>query len=173
MIQKIINMFEHFKEVTHFILLDDANENLEYKEERLNHAIELQKDGFVRYIIITGGYGKKAQNSDSWIAKQYVLEMGVPESAIYIEENSKKTKENLYYAKKIMDSHNMHTALVVSDPIHMKRAMLIAKDCKMTAYPSPTPTSMYRSVRTKISFLNKEILYYLGYDIERIFTKKN
>lgn len=40
MIQKIINMFEHFKEIAHFILLDDANKDLENKEERLNHAIE-------------------------------------------------------------------------------------------------------------------------------------
>ena len=40
MIQKIINMFEHFKEVAHFILLDDANEDLENKEKQLNYAIE-------------------------------------------------------------------------------------------------------------------------------------
>ena len=40
MIQKIINMLDHFKDVAHYILLDDANKDLENKEERLNHAIE-------------------------------------------------------------------------------------------------------------------------------------
>ena len=33
-------MLEHFKDVAHYILLDDANEDLENKEERLNYAIE-------------------------------------------------------------------------------------------------------------------------------------
>lgn len=40
MIQKIINMLERFKDTVHYILLDDANKDLENKEERLNHAIE-------------------------------------------------------------------------------------------------------------------------------------
>ena len=40
MIQKIIDMLEHFKDVAHYILLDDANKDLENKEKRLDHAIE-------------------------------------------------------------------------------------------------------------------------------------
>ena len=40
MIQKIIDMLEHFKDVAHYILLNDTNKDLENKEEQLNHAIE-------------------------------------------------------------------------------------------------------------------------------------
>ena len=68
-----------------------------------------------------------------------------------------------------MDEKNMETALVVSDPLHMKRAMLYAEDLGMEAYSSPTPTSLYRSWKTKLPFLAREEFYYIGYKLTRIF----
>jgi uncharacterized SAM-binding protein YcdF (DUF218 family) len=70
-------------------------------------------------------------------------------------------------AKKIMDGHNLDTALIVSDPLHMKRAMLYAHDHEMKAYSSPTPTSLYRSWKTKLPFLAREVFYYTGYRLVR------
>ena len=57
----------------------------------------------------------------------------------------------------------------MSDPLHMKRAMLMCEDYGITAYSSPTPTSMYRSLKTKLTFLLREEYFYIGYRIERIF----
>lgn len=62
-------------------------------------------------------------------------------------------------------------ALIVSDPLHMKRAMLYAKDFGITAYSSPTPTTLYRSRKTKASFLMREVFYYSGYRLTRMFRR--
>lgn len=137
--------------------------------ERLHHGIWLFENGYVDYLILTGGMGEGNTVSDASAAKQYALEQGVPEQAILIEERSTITEENLEYAKEIMDAHFMDTAILVSDPLHMKRAMLMAKDYGITAYSSPTPTTMYRSAKTQLPFLAREVYFYIGYCVVRLF----
>ena len=137
--------------------------------ERINHGIWLFENEYVDYLILTGGVGKGNEKSDAYVAKQYAIEKGVPEQVILIEEKSKITEENLEYAKEIMDAFSMDTAIIVSDPLHMKRAMLMAKDYGIEACSSPTPTTMYKSAKTQIPFLAREVFFYIGYSIVRVF----
>lgn len=137
--------------------------------ERINHAITLYEEGTVDYIILTGGFGDGSFKSDSQVAKEYALSQGIPEESILIEEKSTITEENLEFSKEIMDENNLKTAIIVSDPLHMKRAMLMAKDYNITALSSPTPTSMYKSLKTKIPFLLREEFFYVGYCVVRVF----
>ena len=137
--------------------------------ERINHGIWLFENGYVDYLILTGGVGKGNEKSDAYVAKQYAIEKGVPEQVILIEEKSKITEENLEYAKEIMDAFSMDTAIIVSDPLHMKRAMLMASDYGIDACSSPTPTTMYKSTKTQIPFLAREVFFYIGYSIVRVF----
>jgi len=62
----------------------------------------------------------------------------------------------------------MDTAIIVSDPLHMKRAILMAKDYGIEACSSPTPTTMYKSAKTQIPFLAREVFFYIGYPIVRV-----
>ena len=137
--------------------------------ERINHGIWLYDNGYVDYLILTGGTGDGNAISDALAAKNYAIDMGIPDHKIFIEEQSTITEENLQNAKKIMDENALETAIIVSDPLHMKRAMLMAKDYGITAYTSPTATSMYKSLKTKIPFLLREEFFYIGYRIVRIF----
>ena len=137
--------------------------------ERINHGIWLYENDYVDYLILTGGIGEGNTLSDAYIAKQYAVSKNVPEEAIFIEEKSTITEENLEYSKDIMDDNSFTTAIIVSDPLHMKRAMLMAEDYGITAYSSPTPTTMYRSFGTKFSFLVREEFFYIGYSVVRIF----
>lgn len=137
--------------------------------ERINHGIWLYENGYVDYLILTGGVGDGNQVSDAYTAKQYALSQSVPEEVILIEEQSVITEENLRYAKQIMDEHSFDTAILVSDPLHMKRAMLMAEDYGIHACSSPTPTTMYQSLKTQIPFLLREVFFYIGYSIVRIF----
>lgn len=137
--------------------------------ERINHGIWLYENGYADYIIFTGGYGEGSSVSESGAAKIYALSQGVPEDVIFIEEKSRITEENMKYAKEIMDEHSWETVILVSDPLHMRRAMTIARDYGLSALSSPTPTSMYRSLKTQIPFLLREEFYYVGYLVVRIF----
>ena len=137
--------------------------------ERLNHGIWLYENSYVTAIIVTGGIGDDNVKSDAEIAQQYLLQQGIPEGNIYLEEESTITQENISNAKIIMDDNSFETAIIVSDPLHMKRAMLMASDYGIEAYSSPTPTSMYRSWKTKIPFLCREEFFYVGYRFYRVF----
>lgn len=136
--------------------------------ERINHGIWLYENGYVEKLILTGGYGEGSSISDAAAAGRYAVSAGVPETDILIEERSTITQENLLYAKELMDEAGYETALIVSDPLHMKRAMLLAKDTGLEAYSSPTPTSRYKSFRTKGKFLAREVFYYIGYQACRL-----
>ena len=131
--------------------------------ERINHGIWLYNQGYVKYLILTGGTGEENEISDAMAARNYAIDMGVPEHLIFIEERSTITEENLQNAKMIMDENGWSSAIIVSDPLHMKRAMLMAKDFGIDAYSSPTTTSMYQSLKTKLPFLAREEFFYIGY----------
>lgn len=139
--------------------------------ERIHHGIWLYQNGYVDTLIFTGGVGEGNIRSDAWVAGQYVIEQGVPEEHILLEEKSTITQENIANAKKIMDENGYRTAIIVSDPLHMKRAMLMARDYGIEAYSSPTPTSRYISLKTKIPFLAREEFFYIGYKVYRMVGK--
>lgn len=140
----------------------------EVYKQRLNHAIILYKNNTIDMIIVTGGKAKGNKDSDAFMAKQYLLEEGVPEKSILLEEESVITQENLQNSLKIMLDNELETALIISDPLHMKRAMLMAKDLEMDAYSSSTKTSAYKSLKTKIPFLGRETFFYIGYKWYRL-----
>ena len=138
-------------------------------KERINHAILLYKNDSVDFLIFTGGIGEGKEFSEAEVGKRYAIENGVPESKISIEEKSTITDENLKFAKEIMNQNKFSKALIVSDPLHMKRAMLMAKNHHIDAYSSPTKTSRYISVKSKFGFVMRETFFYIGYKIHRIF----
>jgi len=129
-------------------------------KERINHSILLYNNGIVNKIILTGGFGKGQKQSDSQTAKYYAIEKGIPEENIIIEEKSKYTTENLEQSKQIMDSLGMKSALIVSDPLHMKRAIKLAENYGIVCKSSPTKTTMYKSTYPKIKQLLYETFYF-------------
>lgn len=128
-------------------------------KERLNHAYYLYKQGVVDYILLTGGFLPDASESESHIAKLYLLSKGLPDSVIFMEQVSQNTLQNLVNAKKEMQKHQLNSALIVSDPLHMKRAMRFAESLEIEALSSPTQTSMFRSKSSRIKFLLSESLF--------------
>lgn len=139
--------------------------------ERLHHAVTLYKGGYSDTIVLTGGYSPGNEQSDACIAGAYLLSLGIPEDAILLEERSTITQENLEYSREIMENEGFSTCILVSDPLHTKRSMTMAKDYEIDALPSPTPTTRYRTWRTKLPFLARETFFYVGYQVYRFFVK--
>ena len=77
-----------------------------------------------------------------------------------LEPFSRITFENLKYAKQIAESQGLRSFLIVSDPLHMRRAMRMAADLRMNARPSATPSSRYTSLRMRLWFLSRETYFY-------------
>ncbi len=139
--------------------------------ERINHALELYHDGRVRRLIFTGGQGGGDELAEAIVAQRYAVEHGVPEDDILTETRSRTTEQNLYYAiNQAAVGHDLIRFFIVSDPLHMKRAMRMAHDMGMDAYPSPTPTTRYQSKKSQFRFLVRETYFYLTYSLRRAFN---
>ena len=131
--------------------------------ERINHAIWLYENDYVDTIIFTGGKGKGDKFAESEVARDYAIQNNVHSEDILIETKSSITEENLQYAYDIAVEHNFNTFAIVSDPLHMKRAILMAENTGMEAYSSPTQSSAYQTWKSKSAFFLRELFFYIGY----------
>jgi uncharacterized SAM-binding protein YcdF (DUF218 family) len=131
--------------------------------ERINHAINLYRQGIVENIIFTGGLAGNDSLAESEAAREYALAQGVPAERIFIETESYSTCRNLLGAKRIIEENGMDQVLIVSDPLHMRRTMWLAESIGLQALSSPTPTSRYRSFDRKAAFLMREVYSYGAY----------
>jgi len=132
-------------------------------EERIRHGIALYQTGLVAKLIFTGGCGTGSENAESEVAAAYAIQAGVPAADTFTESRSRTTQQNLAEAKLLMDAHGLRSAILVSDPLHMRRAMWMARELGIAAVSSPTPTTRYRSLKTKLRFLRHELYYWHHY----------
>lgn len=153
------------------ILGAQTNQNgvSEVYKQRLNHGVYLYQNHYVTKIIVTGGMGDGNDFTDAYMARKYLESVGVPGDVIIEEDTSTITQENLENAKEIMEEYGYQSALIVSDPLHMKRSMLLAKDAGIDSFSSPTQSSAYKSMKTKIPFVARETFFYIGYKWYRLF----
>lgn len=115
---------------------------------RAKAAAELYLAGRVSYIIPSGGvewdfFGE--QVSEANYMKRILIESGVPEEAIILENEARTTKENMIYAtlqinRKIKFEKIDHVIIVTSRS-HMKRSIALAKaflprKVSVSAYPA-------------------------------------
>ncbi len=136
--------------------------------ERLNHGIALYKAAKVKTLIFTGGKGDGDELAESIVGKRYAMQQGVAEADILTETRSRTTQQNLYYSQQVATNHDLKRFLIVSDPLHMKRSLQMAREMGMDAYPSPTPTTRYQSVSSQLKFLARETYFYLVYLVFKI-----
>ncbi|KRG73556.1 protein sanA-like protein [Stenotrophomonas chelatiphaga] len=130
-------------------------------QERIRHGLDLYEAGYAPLLIFTGGYGGSgARFSESQVARRYALKQGVPAKAILIETQSRNTVQNLVEAKRLMDQHELHRVIIVSDPLHMARALRLSRAMGIDALASSTPSTRFRSFHTSWRFLAQEIYFF-------------
>jgi uncharacterized SAM-binding protein YcdF (DUF218 family) len=132
-------------------------------EERLNHAIHLYQSGKVKKLIFTGGFGDKAAMAESEVGRDYAIAHGVPKNDILIETASHSTHGNVQEAARLMREKKLQSCLLVSDPLHMRRAVLMFRDAGVPCFSSPTQTSAFTSLPAKAAFLAREVVFFTGY----------
>lgn len=94
-------------------------------QQRVDKAIVVyRKDPSPTKFIPSGGKGSDENISEAEAMKRYLLEQGIPEDDIILEDKSTTTLENLKFSKNIIDSREgrKYTALVTSN-YHVYRAL--------------------------------------------------
>ena len=136
-------------------------------EARLEHAVDLWHQGLADAFVVTGGKLAGDRTTEAAVARQYAIEHGVPEDAIFGEDEANNTLTSLTAVADKLRKREMASAIFVSDPTHMLRVLKIADDLGIQAYGSPTPSSpvqadALRSVQATIHELGALAVYFLS-----------
>jgi uncharacterized SAM-binding protein YcdF (DUF218 family) len=131
--------------------------------ERIREAVALYESGRVRYLVFTGGTPVAGYPAEGSVGREFAVAHGVPAAAILTETTSRTTLQNLGNAKALIESAGIHSVLLVSDPLHMRRAMALASSIGLNAMPAPTPTSRFQSSTSRAAFLWRESWLYIDY----------
>ena len=59
-----------------------------------------------------------------------------------------------------MQQHGLHRVIVVSDPLHMSRALRLSRELGIDALGSPPPRTRFRPVHTQWRFLLQEVYFF-------------
>jgi uncharacterized SAM-binding protein YcdF (DUF218 family) len=108
---------------------------------RLDHAVSLWRRGLAPRMVLTGGTGEGDTTSEAVVSRHFVVQQGVPDSAILLETKGRTTSESLRAVAAMMTAERSDTVILVSDPFHMLRLAILARRFGLTPLLSPTPTS--------------------------------
>ena len=105
-------------------------------KERLDQALRLYREGWVQYLILSGGMGDDGLTEAEGM-KRYLVERGVPPDRLLLEDRSRNTAENIAYSKKILEERNWDRFYLVTHDYHMYRALRYAERAGLDATPAP------------------------------------
>lgn len=87
---------------------------------RLDHALSLFQRGIAPLVITLGGDGGD-KFSEGGVGRDYLMSMGVPESSIIAETESRSTEESARRIAVIARANGYRRLVIVSDDTHMFR----------------------------------------------------
>ena len=93
---------------------------------RLEQAQKAYEQGLGGKILVCGGKGTDETVSEAEAMAAYLKAQGVPGEDILLEAQSRNTRENLRFAKRIMEANGYQTCVLVTSDYHMMRARMLA-----------------------------------------------
>ncbi len=128
---------------------------------RMNKACDIYEQGYAETIIVCGGQGANEPVPEADAMAEYLMQKGVPPSAILRELNSFDTLQNLVNAQGLMRERGLNTAIIVSSEYHIQRALWIARDIGLPATGAGALSQNLRRNRVRATF--RETLSWLNY----------
>ncbi len=114
------------------ILLGGGTHDSKPKEElkrRLDAAVRYHQKNPDALIVVSGGTDKDEVLSEAEIMKNYLVEKGLPEARILLEEQSTSTNENLRFSKELLQQHlgDDFSVCFISSAYHLYRAKQLSE----------------------------------------------
>ena len=100
---------------------------------RLDQARQAYAQGLGGKILVCGGKGTDETVPEAEAMAAYLKAQGVPDEDILLEQDSRNTRENLRFAKRIMEANGYQTCVLVTSDSHMARARLLARQEGLSA----------------------------------------
>ena len=95
---------------------------------RLDHALELYEQGVAPEIVLTGSKQEADRFTEAYAGFTYLLNAGVPESAMAVVTDGDSTYESLAATARVLESQGVYRVTLVSDGYHNRRLLGIASE---------------------------------------------
>ncbi|MEC0169433.1 YdcF family protein [Paenibacillus graminis] len=136
-------------------------------KERLDYGLELYREGIFPRFIVSGGLDRADYKyTEAEGMKNYLVEQGVPENAVILENKSTSTYENLKFSQKLMQSKGFNTAVIITHTFHGQRALEIAQKLN---YNRPELGLTDSQVMSMLKYKTREILAYTKWKMQQLF----
>ncbi|UKS24366.1 YdcF family protein [Paenibacillus sp. HWE-109] len=89
-------------------------------------------------ILLSGGQVFSDTGNESQIAKRHLLALGIPETAIYMDDTSRNTEENAQHTLALLTKNGWKQPVLITSAFHMARSVKQFQKLKMAVIPYPT-----------------------------------
>lgn len=124
-------------------------------EQRLNASLDVINKYPDVKVILSGGQGPGETITEAEAMKKYLIDKGVSENRLILEEKSTSTLENLTFSSELIqkaaNNGNFKITIVTSN-FHMYRAQLIAKRLGIPSYGYASDIANY----LKVTYFSRE-----------------
>jgi uncharacterized SAM-binding protein YcdF (DUF218 family) len=126
--------------------------------ERLHKAEVLYREGYFPKIIVSGGMGHSSSTvTEAEGMKRYLVEQGIPEDDILLENEAHSTYENLLFSRDVMKENELNSAVIITHTYHGARALNVAS---FLDYHEPVAATMDSTVMWMPYHKGRETLAY-------------
>lgn len=103
--------------------------------ERLDLAYDYLQQNPDAVCFVSGGQGSDETHTEAYVMQKYLLERGVAEERVVMEDQAANTRENLMLSRKLAQNMGVDTSdvLIITSEFHLCRAKYIAGTLDMRA----------------------------------------
>lgn len=113
-------------------------------QSRLDHALRLWQRGAAPVVVVTGGKREGDRFTEAESGRGYLIDAGVSPDSIVVEPTGTSTFDSLQSLRRDSGTGPIEKVVIVSDPYHVLRASLVARELGFDATSSATRTSVTR-----------------------------
>lgn len=106
---------------------------------RLTAALEAYREK-QQIIIVCGAQGANEPRAEGDVMRDWLIEKGVRPEDVVAETASFNTRENLVYARAIMEHRGLSQALIVTSDYHVARALALCRQTGIAATGKGSPS---------------------------------
>lgn len=133
---------------------------------RLDHAYSLYEAGLAPIVITTGGAGNDPRFSEGQVGRDYLEARGIPDADVIAETQGGDTDQSTQRVAVILRANGLRSCLLVSDAYHMFRAKQMMNAQGITAYISPRPGSIPKTLIGRYLGAMRESFSYVLYKMK-------
>lgn len=110
-------------------------------QSRLDHAVDLYRDGLAPVVVVTGGGQPGDSDTEASAGRSYLIAKGIPDDALRSEVQGTSSWQSLAAAARFLTREGIDDVILVSSPYHALRTEYIAAEVGLAGHASPAPDS--------------------------------